>query len=185
MTQINRLLKSLVIIFVLCYGTFAQERIWKTFSPNDRAWSVLAPGVMRPDEAALESPSEMGTYAYNDANGYFAVIYRDTPKGRLLWKPMKKSHFNKVRDNFVKENNGQLLKDETFSNGKTEGREIHVKIAEGNFIGSESQVKTKYRVHRIRMFFIDRRFYMIFAVLPETEIDTPLIDKYFNSFAGK
>lgn len=185
MVRINKLLPTLGILLVLSGGSFAQERIWKIFSPDNGGWSILAPGVMRADEAALESPSTMGSYSYNDAKGFFAVIYRDTPKGRILWKPMKNSYFKKVRDNFIKTNNGQLIKDEEFSNGGVNGREIYVKIAEGNVIGRESQIKTKYRVHRMRLFFDDRRFYTILAVLPEESIDTPVINDYFNSFVIK
>lgn len=183
--RINKLLQTLGILLVLSGGVFAQERIWKTFVADDSVWSILAPGAMRPDEAALESPSTMGSYSYTDADGFFSVIYRDTPGKRLLWKPMKKAHFKKVRDNFVKSNNGQLLKDEEFSNGKLNGREIYVKIAEGNVRGRESQIETKYRVHRMRMFFDDRRFYIVLAVLPEESIDTPVINNYFNSFVIK
>ncbi len=52
-------------------------------------------------------------------------------------------------------------------------------------MGRESQVKTKYRAQRLRMFFDDRRFYLLLAVLPEEEIDTPVINNYFNSFVVK
>jgi hypothetical protein len=180
----NKFLQFLGILVLSCTA-FAQERTWQTFSPGDGAWSILAPGVMNPDQEALESPSLMGSYSYNDTNGFFAVIYRDTPKGRLLWKPLKKAHFKKVRKDFIKANNGELLKDEKFSNGNVEGREVHIKVPDGRVIGRESQVKTKYRVQRLRMFFDDRRFYLLLAVLPEVEIDTPVIDKYFNSFVLK
>jgi hypothetical protein len=184
MMRINKLLPTLGILLILSGGVFAQERVWKTFISDDSGWSILAPGAMLPDAAALESPSTMGSYSYNDSKGFFSVIYRDTPKGRILWS-RKKSHYGKVRDNFIKKNNGQLLKDAEFSNGKTEGREIYVKIAEGDVMARESQIKTKYRVHRMRMFFNDRRFYIILAVLPEELIDTPAINNYFNSFVIK
>ncbi len=52
-------------------------------------------------------------------------------------------------------------------------------------MGGESQLKTKYRVQRLRMFFDDRRFYLLLAVLPKEEIDTPVINNYFNSFVVK
>lgn len=185
MMRTTKLLQTLVILLIVSCGVFAQARTWKTFSPNNGVWSILAPGIMLPDEAALESPSTMGSYSYSDANSFFSVIYRDTPKGRLLWKPMKKSHFNRVRNDYIKNNNGKLIKDEEFSNGNMNGREVYVKIAEGNVIGRESQLETKYRVHRLRMFFDDRRFYLLIAVLPEESIDTPAINKYFNSFAIK
>ena len=185
MIRINKLLQTLVILLIVSCGVFAQEKTWKTFSPNTGGWSIIAPGIMLPDEAALESPSTMGSYSYSDANSFFSVIYRDTPKGRILWKPMKKSHFNRVRNDYIKNNNGKLIKDEKFSNGNMNGREVYVKIAEGNVIGRESQLETKYRVHRLRMFFDDRRFYLLIAVLPEESIDTPAITKYFNSFAIK
>ena len=166
-------------------NVFVQERTWKTFSPDNGAWSILAPGVMSPDQEALESPSLMGSYSYNDTNGFFAVIYRDTPKGRVLWKPLKKAHFKKVRNDFIKSNKGQLLTDEKFSNGNIEGREVHIKVPDGRVMGRESQLVTKYRVQRLRMFFDDRRFYLLLAVLPEAEIDASVIDKYFNSFVLK
>jgi len=184
MIRINRLLQTFGILLILSGGVFAQERVWKTFVSDDSGWSILAPGAMLPDAAALESPSTMGSYSYSDAKGFFSVIYRDTPKRRVLWG-RKKSHYGNVRDNFIKTNKGQLIKDEEFSNGNLNGREIYVKIAEGDVMASESQIKTAYRVHRMRMFFDDRRFYIILAVLPEDLIDTPAINSYFNSFVVK
>jgi len=184
-TQVNKFLQFLGILLVLSCSTFAQERTWKTFSPDNGAWSILAPGIMNPDKEASESPSTMGSYSYNDSNGFFAVIYRDTPKGRILWKPLKKAHFKKVRNDFIKSNKGKLLKDEEFSNGNVEGREVHIKVPDGRVMGGESQLKTKYRVQRLRMFFDDRRFYLLLAVLPEEEIDTPVINNYFKSFVVK
>ena len=179
-----KFLQFLGIFIVLSCNALAQERTWKTFSPDDGAWSVLAPGIMNPDKEALESPSIMGSYSYND-NGFFAVIYKDTPKGRILWKPFKKSHFTKVRKDFIKANKGELLKDEKFSNGIMTGREVYIKVPDGRALGRESQVKLKYRVQRLRMFFHDRRFYLLLAVLPENEIDAPAVNNYFDSFAVK
>ncbi|MDQ3062134.1 MAG: hypothetical protein M3R14_04625 [Acidobacteriota bacterium] len=181
----SEFLQFLGILLVLISTTFAQERTWKTFSPGNGEWSILAPGIMNPDEEALESPSTTGSYSYNDSNGFFAVIYRDTPKGRVLWKPLKKAHFKRVRNDFIKSNKGELLKDENFSNGEVEGREVHIKVPDGRGMGREGQVITKYRVQRLRMFFDDRRFYLLLAVLPEEEIDTPIINNYFNSFVVK
>ena len=186
MVRMNKLLQSLAVILVLsCGAAFAQERTWKTFSPDNGEWSILAPGVMKPDAAALESPSIEGSYSYNDINNFFAVIYRDTPKGNVLWKPFKKAHFKKVRNSFIKSTKGQLLKEEEFSNGNISGREVYIKMPEGKLLSGESQVKTTYRVQRLRMFFHGRRFYLLLAVLPEREIDTPAINNYFNSFVVK
>jgi hypothetical protein len=178
----NKFLQSLSILLILSCAVFAQERTWETFSPNDETWSILAPGVMNPDQEALASPNMMGSYSYNDAIGFFAVIYRDTPKGRILWKPFKKAHFKKVRKDFIKANKGELVKDEKFSNGNFTGREVYIRVPDGRSIGRESQIITKYRVQRLRMFFDDRRFYLVLAVLPEKEIDAAAINNYFNSF---
>ena len=183
--RMNRFLQFLGIFLILSCSASAQERTWETFSPVNGAWSILAPGVMNPDTEALEPSSMMGSYSYTDANGFFAVIYRDTPKGRLLWKPLKKSHFKKVRKDFIKSNQGTLIKDEEFTNGTVEGREVYIKVPDGRVMGRESQVKTKYRIQRLRMFFNDRRFYLLLAVLPEAEIDAPAINNYFNSFVVK
>jgi len=184
-TRMSKFLQSLGILLVLSCAAFAQERTWQTFSPDNGAWSILAPGVMNPDQEALESPSTMGSYSYTDSTGFFAVIYRDTPKGRILWKPLKKAHFKRVRKDFIKSNKGELIKDEKFSNGNLEGREVHIKVPDGREMGRESQIKTKYRVQRLRMFFDDRRFYLLLALLPADKIDTPEIDNYFNSFVLK
>lgn len=181
----KKILQIVGILIILNGGIFAQQRSWKTFSPNDGAWSILAPGAMTPDGKALESSSTMGSYSYSDAKVFFSVIYRDTPKSRLLLGFSKESHIKKVRDNFIKTNKGQLLKDGEFSNGGLTGREVYVKIAEGNVIGGESQINTRYRIHRLRLFFHERRFYIVLAVLPENEIDTAEINSYFNSFAIK
>lgn len=181
----HKLIQSFWLLLVLSGGAFAQERTLSDFSPRDNAWSIRAPGVMSPDEEALESPSLMGSYSYNDANGFFSVIYRDTPKGRILWKPFKKAHFKKVREDFIKSNNGELLKVEKISIGGTQGREVYIKVPESRIMSRESQVKTKYRVQRLRMFFHDRRFYLLLAVLPEEQINTAAANDFFNSFVVK
>lgn len=183
--RVSKFLQLFGILLVLSCAAFAQERNWKTFSPNNGEWSILAPGVMNPDPEALESPSTMGSYSYNDINGFFSVIYRDTPKGRILWKPFKKAHFSKVRKDFIKANKGELIKDEEFSNGAITGREVYIKVPDGRIMGAESQIKTKYRVQRLRMFFDDRRFYLLLAVLPEEEINDAAVNNYFTSFAIK
>lgn len=183
--RINKFLQLLGIFLVLSGAVYAQERTWKTFTPHSGDWSVLAPGAMTPDEEALESLSTTGSYSYNDSSGFFAVIYRDTPPGRILWKPFKKAHFKKVRKDFVKSNKGELIKDVKFSNGAVTGREVYIKVPDGRALGGESQVKLKYRVQRLRMFFDERRFYLLLAVLPEKEIDAPAVNDYFNSFAIK
>ncbi|MBA2494181.1 MAG: hypothetical protein H0V31_05735 [Acidobacteria bacterium] len=181
----NKLLQSLGILLILSCSTFAQERTWKTFSPDNGAWSILAPGIMKPDSEALESPSTKGSYSYNNSNGFFAVIYRDSPRRYVPWKPNYKAYYKKIRDDFVKAAKGQLLKDEEFSNGNWRGREIHIKIPSGRMTGRESQVNTTYRVERFRMFFHGKRFYLLLVVLPEDEINTPAIDNYLDSFVAK
>jgi len=179
------LLQILGMFLVLCGGAFAQERTWVTFSPPSGDWSILAPGILQPDEEALESPSTAGSYSYNDFTGFFAVVYRDTPKRNILWKPFKKSHFKRVRKDFVKSANGELIKEEKFSIGDEPGREVYIKMPNGRVMGRESQVKTTYRVQRIRMFFHNRRFYMLLAVLPEEQINAPEINDFFSSFVVK
>jgi len=183
--RMNKFLQFFGVLLVLISSAFAQERNWKTFSPDNGRWSILAPGSMSPDKEALESPITTGSYSYNDSEGFFAVIYRDTPNGRILWKPLKKAHYKRVRNDFIKSNKGELLKDESFSNGNVEGREVHIKVPDGRAMSPEGQIKTKYRVQRLRMFFDDRRFYLLLAVLPEGEIDSPVINNYFNSFVIK
>lgn len=183
--QTARFLRFVGVLLVLSGAAFAQERTWKTFSPDAAEWSIRAPGAMNPDQEALESPSLMGSYSYTDFNGFFAVIYKDTPKNRLLWKPFKKAHFKRVRKDFVRANNGELLKETNFTNGGIDGREVYIKVPDGKFLTSESQVKTNYRVQRLRMFFRERRFYILLAVLPEKDIDAPAVSDYFDSFAFK
>ncbi len=181
----NKLLQTLGILFVLSGGAFAQERTWNTFSPDNGAWSILAPGVMQPDEEAQKARSTMGSYSYSDYNGFFAVIYRDSPRRFVPWKPNYKAYFKKIRDDAIEAANGQLLKDEEYSNGNVKGREVQIKIPDGRVMGRESQLKTKYRVERMRMFFHGKRFYLLVAVLPENKIDSPEIDNYLNSFVAK
>ncbi len=179
----KKLLQSFAILLVLSGVGFAQE-MWKTFSPDNGAWSILAPGVMKPDAQAQQSRSSKGSYSYNDYNGFFAVIYRDSPKRLVPWKPNYQAYFKKIRDNDIKANKGELLKDEEFTNGTVVGRETHIKIPSGTALSPEGQVITNYRVQRFRMFFHGKRFYALLAVLPENVVDTAAIDKYFNSFVA-
>jgi hypothetical protein len=184
-TRTSKLLQSLGILLVLSCCAFTQERTWKTFSPDNGDWSILAPGILKPDPEALESPSTKGSYSYSDSNGFFAVIYRDSPKRVVPWKPNYKAYYRKVRDRFVKGAKGELLKDEEFTNGSVVGREIHIKMQNDRVVNRESGIKTTYRIERFRMFFHGRRFYLLLAILPEEEIDTSTIDNYLNSFVAK
>ncbi len=185
----NQLFKVLQICAFLLASTFVVEaqnaKTWQNFSPQNGAWSIFAPGVLVPDEEASEEQSQTGSYSYNDAKGFYSVIYRDTPKGKVLWKPLKTSHFKKVRKDFIKSNNGELLKEEKITVAGNEGREVYIKVPESRFMTRESQIKPKYRVQRLRMFFDDRRFYLILAVLPEAEIDSAETNKFFDSFSLK
>ena len=183
--QTIKLLPILVILLALSSSAPAQDRTWKTFSPYNSAWTILAPGVMRPDDEAQLPNSQMGSYSYNDFTGFFAVIYRDTPKRFVPWKPNYKAYFKKVRDDAVEAANGVLLKDEEFTNGSAKGREVYIKIPDGKIVERESQIKAKFRVERMRMFFHGKRFYLIVAVLPENKIDDPEVDSFLNSFVAK
>ena len=179
-----KLLSSLAIVLFLSSGVLAQEWAWKNFSPAGKPWSILAPGEMQPDEEAQQSRSKMGSYSYSDFYGYFAVVYRDAPKTFLIsLKPDAKGHFKKVKNDFITASKGQLLKEADFESGKVKGRELLIKIPSGTMTGLEGQVITKYRIERLRMFFIGRRFFILLAVLPEDIVNTPQVDKFFNSFS--
>jgi hypothetical protein len=183
----NKLLLTLALALALAFGSpaFSQERTWKTFSPEGGAWSILAPGVLRPDAEALEPGSKKGSYTFNDFTGFFAVIYRDSPKRLVPWKPNYQKHFRKVRDDMVKAAKGKLLSDEEFAANGFTGREIFVKVPVGSIVGFEGQSVTKYRVERARMFFHGKRFYVLLTVLPEAEINAPEVNGFFNSFVAK
>lgn len=180
----GKLLSSLAVILFFSGGVSAQDWAWQNFSPNGKSWSILAPGAMKPDEEALEPRSKMGSYSYSDFYGYFAVVYRDAPKSFLIsLKPDAKAHYKKVKNDFIKATNGEFLKEADFSNDRIKGREVFIKIPSGTMTGVEGQVITKYRIERLRMFFLGRRFYMLLAILPEDIINTPAVDKFFNSFS--
>jgi len=181
----NKLLTSFTIILVLSIGVLAQEWTWKTFSPPSGAWSITAPGVMNPDEEAQEANGKMGSYAYSDFYGFFAVVYRDSKASFWSLRPDYSNYFKKVRNDFVKAGKGQLLKEEKYVKGDIIGRDVRIKIPAGQMTGLEGKTITKYRIERIRMFFVGKRFYLLLAVLPEDIIDTPAVDKYFDSFTAK
>jgi len=182
----NKLLPSLGILLVLICSVFAQERAWKTFSPDNGAWSILSPCIMKPDEEALESPSTRGSYSCNDSNNFFSVVYRDNSKWKLtLSKPFIKSYYRKIRNSFIKSTNGELVKDEEFSNGSVTGREIYIKMKNDRVFSRVNPGKTTYRMERLRMFFHGNRFYLLIAILPEDEIDSAEINSYLNSFVAK
>jgi len=179
-----KFLSSLALMLFFGVGVPAQDWAWKPFSPAGKSWTILAPGEMRPDEEALASDSKMGSYAYSDFYGYFAVVYRDASKGFLLSLPVnQKAHFNKVKKDFISATRGELIKETDFANGRIKGREVHLKIPSGTMTGIEGQTITKYRIERMRMFFVGRRFFMVLAILPEDIIYTPTVDKFFDSFS--
>lgn len=169
----------LILLFVLSISISAQDRVWRTFNAPIGGWSILAPGTMQPDEEAKSGKSK-GSYSYYDQNGFFAVIYTN-----LGFMFSKGGHYKKQRDEVVKANNGKLIKDEEFTNGKIKGREVYVKIPDTRVIARESNVKPADRVQRFRMFFKDGRFFILLVVLPEADIDKPEVSNYLNSFSFK
>lgn len=172
-------LSILLLFFVLSVSVSAQDRVWRTFNAPLGGWSILAPGQMLPDEEA-KSAKGKGSYSYYDQNGFFAVIY--TNLGLVL---SKGGHYRKQRNEVVKANNGKLMKEQDFVNGKIKGREVYVRIPDTRVISSESNVKRADRVQRFRMFFKDGRFYIVLAVLPEADIDKPEVNNYLNSITFK
>lgn len=183
--QLSKLLYSFALLLVLSSGIFAQNWTWKTFSPENEAWSILAPGTMKPDEEALEPRSNKGSYSYNDFNGFFAVVYRDSPKRWVPWRADYSSYFKKIRKDFVKAGKGKLLREEKFSKGDWIGREVYIKIPVGTITGTEGQTVPKYRVERLRMFFHGKRFYLLIALVREAQIDSPEVNNFFDSFTAK
>ncbi len=186
MFWINKLLISAAMLFVLYSAAFGQERNWKTFTPDTGAWSIFAPGEMRYDAEALDTLSTKGGYTYNDPGGFFAVVYEDSASWKVtIWKPFIGSHYKKIRNSFVKNSKGELLKDVKFKNKGESGREFFVKIPDGRILDSEGQFKMRYRTGRFRIFFHGKRCYMLLAVLPENEINSAAINAYFDSFVAK
>ena len=179
-----KLLSSLAIILILSAGALAQDWAWKTFSPPGGAFSIMAPGAMNPDEEAQEANSKMGSYAYSDFYGFFTVVYRDSKASFWSLKPDYSAYYKKVRNDFVKASKGELLSEERFEKGSWVGRNVRIKIPAGQITGLEGKTITKYRIERIRMFFVGKRFYLIMAVLPQDIIDTPAINNYFDSFTA-
>ncbi|MGI8469145.1 MAG: tandem-95 repeat protein [Pyrinomonadaceae bacterium] len=159
----------------------AQQWSWKPFNSPNQPWTILAPGPLNPD-AEAQSGSNKGSYSYNDYNGFFAVIYRDSPRRYLPWKPDYSDYIKQVRDDVAKANNGEVTKDEEFLYRGAKGREVQVKFPSGTTRNVEGQIVTKYRIQRFRMFFVGKRFYIVLAVTAENEIDTPEIKRYLDSF---
>ncbi len=176
----SKFLISILLLFVLSNAVFAQDRTWRTFNAPNGGWSVLAPGVMQPDEEAKSGKGSKGSYSYYDQNGFFAVIY--TNLGAVF---SKGGHYRKQRDMVVKANNGKLIKDLEFTNGNIKGREVSIRIEDTRVISRESNIKSANRVQRFRMFFKDGRFYILLVVLPESDIDKPEVNNYLSSFAFK
>ncbi len=182
-THLKQFSLLLAGLFLLCGIALAQDRTWQSFTPKVGGWSILAPGILRPDEEALKFNSNQGSYTYNDANGFFAVVYKDYSAINFLFG--KRGHYGKQRDLVVKANKGKLIKDVEFNNGKLIGREVHIRMPDNRVIERESNMKPMYRVQRFRMFFNGNRFYMVLAVLPEAEIDSADVTAYLNSFVLK
>lgn len=177
-------IKKLAFTFLvlLCFGLslFAQERTWKNFDSPKGDWSILAPGILTPDEEAKKSNSRRGSYSYNDSSGFFAVLYADHSKLNIF--PWKKGYYTKQRDLVVKANNATLIKDEEFTSGSITGREVRLRMPDNRTFARESSLKPQHRIQRFRMFFKGNRFYTVLAVLPEESVSLPEIDKFFNSF---
>lgn len=183
LSPFTKFLFFLGLFFFTANSAFSQaDWNWKYFNPKNQPWTILAPGPMRPDAEAQNPGGNKGSYTYNDFFGFFAVIYRDSPRRFLPWKPDYGSYMENVRDDVVKANNGQLISDVEFKNRNVTGREVLVKFPSGTTRSIEGQTVTKYRVQRFRTFFLGRRFYILLAVLPESEVNTPMINRFFDSF---
>lgn len=186
MTRIDRFI--LIAGLLLAFGSTlsAQERNWEYFTPASGEWTIFAPGEMTHDPNALETLSTKGGYSYSDTNGFFAVVYEESASWKVfISKPFLGSHYKKIRNGFVKNSKGTLIKDIKFKNKSNSGREFSVKIPDGRMLDSEGELQTRYRVARFRVFFQGNRCYMIVAVLPENEINSFAIDNYFDSFVAK
>jgi VCBS repeat-containing protein len=176
----GKIWRSFGVLLILNFSVFAQQWVWKDFSPANSGWRVTAPAPLRPDEEAQKPGSPKGSYVYNDLHGFFAIIYQTYSSWDWF---TQKSRFNKQRDLVVTSNNGKLLKDVEYIHRGVKGREVEVKFAAGTISSIEGPSVTKHRVQRFRMFFKGRRFYIILAVLPEDEINKPEIDNYLDSFS--
>lgn len=179
----RKLIVTFGILLLFGLSISAQQRTWKTYSPPNGGWNILAPGNLTPDKEASQAKSRRGSYSYNDFNGFFAVIYTDYSKLNIF--PWKKGHFTKQRDLVMKANSATLVNDVEFTNGNITGREVRLRMPDNRTFSRESSLKPQPRIQRFRMFFQGNRFYMILAVLPESDVSLPEIDKYFNSFTLK
>jgi len=178
--RINHLFFIIVMVFMLSGDISAQDRTWTTFSHPKGDWSILAPGVLLPDEEAQKVKGSKGSYSYVDFNGFFAVIYQTYSSWDLF---AKKDRYKKQRDLVLKASNGKLLREADFTNGDITGREVYIRMPDTRVISRESNIKPRHRVERFRMFFDGKRLYVILAVVPEEEIDTPPLNNFFESFA--
>ncbi len=180
--RINHLIFIIGIVIILSTDITAQERTWTTFNHPQSEWSILAPGSLSPDEEAKKAKGSKGSYSYVDFNGFFAVIYQSYSSWDWF---AKKDRYKKQRDLVLKASNGKLLREADFTDGDITGREIYIRMPDTRVISRESNIKPKHRVERFRMFFEGKRLYVILAVLPEEEIDTPGVNSFFESFAFK
>ena len=182
----NRLMTVCGALLIFNCGGFAQERNYKTFTPEDGSWSILAPGEMKVDPSAGEKLGTKGGYSYTDSTGFFAVTYENSPKYLVTFnKPFINSHYRKIRRSFVKSSNGLLLRDIKFEKNGEKGRDFMVKIPDGTVLDSEGRMQTRFRTGRFRIFFHGNRCYLLIAVLPESEINAFAVDNYFDSFTAK
>lgn len=175
---------SLIVTLVLLLNSAAaaQKWNWKTYNPPNQPWTILSPGKMTPDEEA-ESGGNKGSYAYNDFNGFFAVIYRDASKRLFFFNPNYKEFIKDVRDGVAEANNGEIIKDTIFERRGMKFREVQVKFPSGTTRSPEGRTVSKFRVQRFRMFFIGNRFYALLAVLPEEDVDKVEISEFLDSFS--
>lgn len=175
---------SITFIIVLLFSVTipAQKWSWKLFNPPNQPWTVLAPGTLTPDDEA-KAGGNKGSYAYNDYNGFFAVVYRDASKRLFFFNPNYKEFIKDVRDGVAEANSGEIIKDTIFERRGTKFREVQVRFPSGTTRSPEGRTISKYRVQRFRMFFVGNRFYALLAVLPEEDVDKPEISQFLDSFS--
>lgn len=179
----KRFITLLTLLTLFAGAARAQEREWREFSPPSKDWTILAPGEMVADAAALNPESDRGSHSYTDFSGFYAVVYRDAPKRRYVpWKINRQAYYEKIAKDAAKAAKGEIIRRDDFTNGNITGREIYIKIPNVKVQAVESPTRTTYRIERMRLFFDDKRFYIVLAVLPEDEIDSVATNNYMYSF---
>jgi hypothetical protein len=146
---------------------------WTATASSEGGFSVSMPGKATVGSKAITTPfGPVQMHFWSVERGRdaaFLVAYSDYPE-QFAFEKGADALLDISRDGTVSNLHGQLLKETRVTLNGYPGREIRVTVLDGK------------GVFRHRMFLAGHRLYQLGVATKPTEVESPEIDRFFNSF---